>query len=155
VPHKFQVGEKVWLHLQKECLVGAHQKLWRLWYRPYTITKVVGDKNFELIIPPFLDLHLVFNVGYLWPFFPPLLDASDIVEQLTPAKLNPNCIEHATIDEIMDTHINNTRKQRIQLYQGFKADQLLHQGKWLTRGQVQQKFSHLMEALNAMGTIAS
>jgi hypothetical protein len=27
VPHKFQVGDKVWLHLQKECLTGPHRKL--------------------------------------------------------------------------------------------------------------------------------
>jgi hypothetical protein len=26
VPHKFQVGDKVWLHLQKECLTGPHRK---------------------------------------------------------------------------------------------------------------------------------
>jgi len=33
--------------------------------------------------------------------------------------------------------------------------QILHQGKWLTKDQVQQKFPHLMGALNTMGTIAS
>ena len=27
VPHKLQVGEKVWLHLQKERLTGAYRKL--------------------------------------------------------------------------------------------------------------------------------
>jgi hypothetical protein len=27
VPHKFQVGDKVWLHLQKERLTGPHRKL--------------------------------------------------------------------------------------------------------------------------------
>ena len=27
VPHNFQVGDKVWLHLQKECLIGPHHKL--------------------------------------------------------------------------------------------------------------------------------
>jgi len=26
VPHKFQVGDKVWLHLEKECLTRAYQK---------------------------------------------------------------------------------------------------------------------------------
>jgi hypothetical protein len=55
----------------------------------------------------------------------------------------------------MDTQIKNTHQQRIQLYRVVKAGQLLHQGKWLTRDQVQQKFPHLMEELNAMGTIAS
>jgi len=43
----------------------------------------------------------------------------------------------------------------IQMYQVVKADQLLHQGKWLTRDQVEQKFPHLMEELKAMETIAS
>ena len=27
VPHHFQVGDKVWLHLQKERLTGPHRKL--------------------------------------------------------------------------------------------------------------------------------
>jgi hypothetical protein len=77
VPHKFQVGDKVWLHLQKECLTGPHQKLCSLRYRPYTITKTVGENSFELSIPPFLGLHPVFNVELLRPYFPPLLDTSD------------------------------------------------------------------------------
>ena len=32
VPHKFQVGDKVWLHLQKEHLTGPHRKLHPLYY---------------------------------------------------------------------------------------------------------------------------
>ena len=115
----------------------------------------MGDNAFELNISPFLGLHPVFNVDRLRPYFPPLLDTSDIAEQLTPTKLNPDCMEQATTDRIKDTQIKNTRHQNIQLYQAVKAGQFLHQGKWLTRDQVQQKFLHLMEELNAMGTIAS
>ena len=121
----------------------------------YTITKAVGNNAFELSIPPFLGLHPVFNVDHLRPYFPPLLDTSDIAEQLTPTELNPDCMEQATKDCIMDMQIKNTRQQKIQLYWVIKAGQLLHQGKWFTRDQVQQKFPHLMEELNAMGTIAS
>jgi hypothetical protein len=65
-------------------LTGPHQKLCPLFYGPYTITKVVGDNDFELNTPPFLGLHPVFNVDLLWPYFPPLLDTSEITEQLTP-----------------------------------------------------------------------
>jgi hypothetical protein len=101
---------------------------------PYTITKVVGDNAFELNTPPFLGLHPVFNVDLLRPYFPPLLESTD---------------------QIVDTQVKGTRQQRIQLYRVVKAGQLLHQGKWLTRGQIQQKFPHLMGALNAMETIAS
>jgi len=41
----------------KEHLIGPHQKLCPLWYRPYTITKTVGSNYFELNTPPFLVLH--------------------------------------------------------------------------------------------------
>ena len=111
--HNFQVGDKVWLHLQKERLVGPHRKLRPLRYGPYTITKVVGDNAFELSIPPFLGLHPVFNVDRLRPYFPPLLDRSDMAEQLTPIDLNPECMEQATTDRIMDTQIKNTHQQKI------------------------------------------
>jgi hypothetical protein len=56
VPHKFQMGDKVWLHLQKERLTGPHRKLHPLRYGSYTMTKAVGDNAFELNIPPFLGL---------------------------------------------------------------------------------------------------
>jgi hypothetical protein len=46
VPHKFQVGDKVWLHLQKERLTGPHRKLNPLRYGSYTITEVLGDNSF-------------------------------------------------------------------------------------------------------------
>ena len=78
-----------------------------------------------------------------------------MAEQLTPTELNPDYMEQATTDRIMDTQIKNTRQQKIQLYRVAKAGQILHQGKWLTKDQVQPKFPHLMEELNAMGTIAS
>ena len=155
MPHNFQVGDKVWLHLYKELLTRPHHKLHLFRYGSYTITKAVGDNAFELNITSLLGLHSVFNVDSLHPYFPPLLDTSDIAEELTPKELNPDCMEKATTDCIMDMQIKNTRWQKIQLYWVVKAGQILHQGKWFTRDQVQQKFPHLMEELNTMGTIAS
>ena len=87
------MGDKVWLHLQKERLTRTHCKLHPLRYGPYTITKAVGNNAFELSIPPFLGLHPVFNVDRLRPYFPPLLDTSDIAEERTPKELNPNYME--------------------------------------------------------------
>jgi hypothetical protein len=155
VPHKFQVGNKVWLHLQKECLTGPHQKLLPLHYGSYTITKVVGDNSFELNIPPFLGLHPMFNVDILRPYFPPLLDTSEIAEQLTPIELNPTAYNRNPVIILWTNRSRALCQQRIQLYRVVKAGQLLHQGKWLTWGQIQQKFPHLMGELNAMETISS
>jgi hypothetical protein len=110
VPHKFQVGDKVWLHLQKERLTRPHQKLFPLRYGPYTITKFMGDNAFELNIPPFLGLHLVFSVDLFRSYFPPLLDTLEVAEQLTPIEINPDCIQHASNDQIVDTQIKGTRQ---------------------------------------------
>jgi len=72
----------------------------------------MGDNDFELRIPPFLGLHLVFNVDRLQLYFPPLLDTSNfpplldtsnIAEQIAPAKINPDCLDLVTTDWIMDT----------------------------------------------------
>jgi hypothetical protein len=49
----------------------------------------MGDNTFELNIPSFLSLHPVFNVDLLHPYFPPLLDTSEVAEKLTPTELNP------------------------------------------------------------------
>jgi hypothetical protein len=82
-------------------------------------------------------------------------DTSKVVEQLTPTKLNPDFMEHASNDQIVDTQVKGTHQHKFHLYHVFKAGQLLHQSKWLTRGQIQQKFPHLMGELNTMETIAS
>eukprot|EP00253_Pinus_taeda_P016195 PITA_16195 len=108
VPHKFQVGDKVWMHLQKENLTRAYHKLITLKYGPYTITKVVGDNAFELSFPPFLVLHPVLNVDCLRPYFLQLLDIFDIAEQFTPTELNPDCMEQVATYRIMDTKIKHT-----------------------------------------------
>jgi hypothetical protein len=63
----------------------------------------VGENSFELNPPPFLGLHPVFNVDLLRPYFPPLLDTSEITEQLTPTELNPDYMEQESTDQIMET----------------------------------------------------
>ena len=74
---------------------------------------------------------------------------------MKPTELNPNYMEQETIDHIMDTQVKGTRKQKIQLYWVVKAGKLLHEGKWLTKSQVQQKFPHMIGEINAMETISS
>jgi hypothetical protein len=75
---------------------------------PYTITKVVGDNAFELNTPPFLGLHPVYNVDLLRPYFPPLLDTSEITKQLKPIELNSDYMENTSTNQIMDTQVKGT-----------------------------------------------
>jgi len=85
------------------------------------------------VFPLSLDLHPVFNVELLQPYYPPLLDTSEVVENLTPSEFNLDCIEKATLDRIMETQMKTTFQKSIQLYRVVKAGQILQQGKWLTR----------------------
>jgi hypothetical protein len=64
-------------------------------------------------------------------------------------------MKQAFTDQIVDTQVKVTHQQQIHLYQVVKARKLLHQDKWLTQGQIQQNFTHLMGELNAMETISS
>jgi hypothetical protein len=116
------------MHFQKERLVGPHRKLHLLRYGPYTLTKAVGENAFELSIPPFLGLHPVFNVDRLRPYFPPLLDTFDMAEQLTPKELNPDYMEQAKNDHIMDTHIKHTAISSCQSRPTPSPRQMAHQG---------------------------
>jgi hypothetical protein len=92
-------------------------------------------------------------VDLLRPYFPPLLDTLEIAEQLTPTKIKFDWMEQESNDHIMDTLVKVNRQQKIQLYLVIKVGKLLHQGKWLTRGQIQQKIPHLMGALKKKETI--
>jgi hypothetical protein len=70
----------------------------------------VGRNYVELNTPPFLVLHPVFNVDLLRPYFPPLLDTSEIAEQLTPTELNPDFMDQAPVDQIVDTQVKGTHQ---------------------------------------------
>jgi hypothetical protein len=70
----------------------------------------MGDNSFELNIPSFLGFHPVFNVDLLRPYFPPLLDTSEVAEKLTPIELNPDFLQHASSDQIVGRWIKGTQQ---------------------------------------------
>jgi hypothetical protein len=87
----------------------------------WTLYHHQGDNAFELNTPPFLGLHSVFNVYLLRPYFPPLLDTSQVAEQLTAIELNPDCMEQESTNNIMDTKVKGTLQQKFHLYHVVKA----------------------------------
>jgi hypothetical protein len=68
----------------------------------------VGENDFELNLPSFFGLHLVFNVDLLRPYFQPLLDTSEIEKQFTPIEINPECMKHESTYHIMETWVKGT-----------------------------------------------
>ena len=108
-PHNFQVGDKVWLHFQKESLQDPHKKLRPLHYGPYKIIKKVGGNAFELNLPPFLGVLPVFNVELLKPYFPPLLDIVDVPKEIIHIELNLEVVNPLQSDQIVEVSMKNLR----------------------------------------------
>ena len=46
IPHSFQNGDQVWLHLKKERLTSPYKKMKPLRYGPYNILKYIGENYF-------------------------------------------------------------------------------------------------------------
>ena len=58
----------------------------------------MGDDDFELNLPAFLDWHSIFNVELLQTYFSPLLDTSEVENNLSTTNWNPHYNEEATKD---------------------------------------------------------
>ena len=74
IPHSFQIGEQVWLHINMERFTGPYKKLKPLRYGLYSVLKLIEENDFQLNIPSCLCLHRVFNVDLLRPYHAPLLE---------------------------------------------------------------------------------
>ena len=134
---------------------GPHRKLHPLHYGPYNIIKKVGENAFELNLPSFLGIHLVFNVEPLKPYFSPLLDIANVAKEISNIVLNLEVFNPLQSDQIVEVFMKNLRSQKIYLYHVVKAIQFVQQGKWLTHEQIQLHFPHLIQSLDEMEPISS
>ena len=78
IPHSFQIRDHVWLHLNKEHIMGPYRKLKPFQYGPYSILKQIGENAFQLDIRACLGLHSVFNIDLLRPYHASLLEHNDL-----------------------------------------------------------------------------
>jgi hypothetical protein len=65
VDHQFQVGDRVWIHINKERLKGEGKKLKPIRYGPFTILEKSGTNAFRLDIPSYMHIYSVVNVENL------------------------------------------------------------------------------------------
>jgi hypothetical protein len=68
VDHQFQVGDQVWIHINKEILKGEGKKLKSIRYGPFTILEKSGTNSFHLDLPTYMQIYSVVNVENLKRF---------------------------------------------------------------------------------------
>ena len=94
VDHHFQIGDKVWLTINKDRLKGEGKKLKLIRYGPFTILDKIGINAFRLNLPPYMQIYLVVNVENLKLYEPPMIVDEDenvqvpSVDDFAPEYLN-------------------------------------------------------------------
>jgi hypothetical protein len=54
VDHQFQVGDQVWLHINKDRMKGEGKNLKPIWYGPFKILEKIGTNAFHLDLPSYM-----------------------------------------------------------------------------------------------------
>jgi hypothetical protein len=83
------VGDNVWLHLNKERLLGPGKKIKASRYGPFEVLEKVGVNTYRISLPPYMHIYSVVNVENLKLYEPSMLDQVEekvlpSIEYLTP-----------------------------------------------------------------------
>ena len=62
VEKTFKVGDRVWLHLNKERLWGLVKKIKDLRYSPFEVLDKVEDNSYRINLPPYMHIYSIVNV---------------------------------------------------------------------------------------------
>ena len=152
IHHPFKIGNRVWLHINKQRFSGLHSNLEPLWYGLDTIIEKKWENDFNLNIPPYLGLHLVFNVDLLRFYFPQLLELIEL-KLIYQEDIHSYVQYPFFIDTIVEQQSCHTRMQKNPSFQVAKEGQLRAQGKWHPLTKLEQKFPHFLR--KEMGTITT
>jgi hypothetical protein len=84
VYHEFQVGDQVWLHINKDRMKGEGKNLKPIRYGPFNILEKIGTNTFRLDLPSYMQMYSVVNVENLKLYEPPMImDKDEGVQVLT------------------------------------------------------------------------
>ena len=135
VPHHFQVGDKVWLYLDKRRFKNkAHHKVNPIRYGPYTILQKIRENVFKLDLLAHLGIHDVINVDLLKPYEESTLETSIPIHH--PQNVIPDFQLPLLIDTIFDTKQRTMRHGSTTSYLVAKKGKLPHQARWISHHQM-------------------
>jgi hypothetical protein len=77
VDHQFEVGDQVWLHINKDRMKGEGKNLRPIWYAPFNILEKIGTNSFRLDLPSYMQLYSLVNFDNLKIYEPPMIMDED------------------------------------------------------------------------------
>ena len=72
--HSFQVGDQVWLYINKDRMKGEGKKLKPIRYRPFRILDKIGENSFCLDLPAYMHIYSIVNTDCLRLFEPSMIE---------------------------------------------------------------------------------
>jgi hypothetical protein len=144
VDHQFQVGDQVWIHINKEILKGEGNKFKPIHYGPFNILEKSGTNAFHLDLPPYMHIYLVVNVENLKFFGPPIImDQYEEVSIPLVDEFSPEYLDELKEDIILDRRMGNSRRGDADYIRvGLKGTHPSKE-KWIEKDKVRELFPHL------------
>ena len=116
-PHKFGVGDCVWLQAKQIKIHQQSAKLGPKQLGPFKVTEVLSDVDYRLALPSALRLHDIFHVSQLSPY------KGNEVNGLTPPPPNPVTIdnkEEYEVDHIRDLKMFGHTLKYLVRWKGYR-----------------------------------
>jgi len=94
IENSFQVGDHVWLYINKDRMQGEGKKLKPIRYGPYKILEKIGENTFRLDLPAYMHIYSVINAENLRLYEPSLIEDLEEKSQLP------------SIDDLLPKYLN-------------------------------------------------
>lgn len=73
VNYQFQVGDQVWLHINKDKVKGEAKNINPIKYGPFNILEKIGNNAFYLGFQSYMQMYLVVNIENLKLYEAPII----------------------------------------------------------------------------------
>eukprot|EP00253_Pinus_taeda_P033337 PITA_33337 len=134
--HSFQVGDQVWLYINKDKMQGKGKKLKPIRYGPLKILEKIGENAFRLDLPTYMHIYLVINADSLRLFEPLLIEYTEEESQLLSTNdLLPKYINELQEDTVLDRKVRTTHRGDVEYLIIGLRDSKPSNAKWIEIGQ--------------------
>ena len=145
VDHQFQVGDQVWIHINKEILKGEGKKIGPIHYGPFPILEKIGTNAFRLDLPPYMQIYSVVNIDNLKHFEPPMImDQGEEVSIPSFDEFAPKYLDDLKEDTILYRRTRTSFRGNVDYLQvGLKGTHP-SKAKWIEKDKVRELFPLLL-----------
>jgi hypothetical protein len=132
VDHQFQFGDQVWLHINKDKMIGEGKNLRTILYSPFKILENIGTNSFHLDLPSYMQMYLVVNVEHLKLYEPPMImDADGSIYALTIDDFAPKYLDELKEDVILNRRIMTSQRGDVEYLRVFLKWVKPSKAKWI------------------------